>query len=218
MPAWARPTGTEGDFWAGTGFSIAGLGDLACLTTGLACAVDAGAGLLPSQLYQRYVNNPLAISPGSQEYQGGQAFGAFLASVIPVGEAADAATAATAADTATAEAAPAVARYSVDGSGTATDLNGVRPPGPYARPSGATTAAQRASVQCLPCVDCGTTAATQVADHIDPLVQEYYRTGSIDLVRMRSLDAVQPQCPTCSASQGWWLSQFSQAMRRVWGF
>jgi len=32
---------------------------------------------------------------------------------------------------------------------------------------------------------------SQVADHIDPLVQEYYRTGSIDLVRMRSLEAVQ---------------------------
>lgn len=30
-----------------------------------------------------------------------------------------------------------------------------RPPGPYVRPSGATTAAQRASVQGLPCVECG---------------------------------------------------------------
>lgn len=88
---------------------------------------------------------------------------------------------------------------------------------PYARPGGATTAEQRASVQGRPCVDCGATAETQVADHIDPLVKEYYRTGSIDLGRMRSLDAVQPQCPACSASQGGTLSWFSRAMRDFWG-
>jgi hypothetical protein len=58
---------------------------------------------------------------------------------------------------------------------------------------------------------------TQVADHIDPLVKEYYRTGTIDLERMRSLDAVQAQCPACSASQGGLLSRFSRAMRDFWG-
>lgn len=84
---------------------------------------------------------------------------------------------------------------------------------PYARPGGATTAEQRASVQGRPCVDCGATADTQVADHIDPLVKEYYRTGTIDLQRTRSLEAVQPQCPVCSASQGGTLSWYSRAMR-----
>ncbi len=88
---------------------------------------------------------------------------------------------------------------------------------PYARPGGATTAEQRASVQGRSCVDCGVTSGTQVADHIDPLVKEYYRTGSIDLERMRSIEAVQPQCPTCSASQGGTLSWFSRAMRDFWG-
>ncbi len=53
--------------------------------------------------------------------------------------------------------------------------------------------------------------------HLDPLAQGHYHTGSIDVVRMRSLDAVQPQCPTCAASQGWWLSQLSQAMRKGTG-
>lgn len=64
---------------------------------------------------------------------------------------------------------------------------------PYARPAGATTPAQRAAVQSRPCVDCGQIAERQVADHIEPLVQEYYRTGSIDLTRMRSVEAVQPE-------------------------
>lgn len=77
----------------------------------------------------------------------------------------------------------------------------VRPPGPYVRPSGATTAAQRASVQGLPCVDCGAIAPVQVADHITPLVREWYGTGTIDTEFMHSLEAVQPQCPVCSASR-----------------
>lgn len=87
----------------------------------------------------------------------------------------------------------------------------------YSRPSGATTRAQRESVQGQPCVDCGDIADRQVADHIDPLVVEFYRTGAIDLKRMRSLDAVQPQCPTCSARQGAALSRYSIEMRRLWG-
>jgi len=88
---------------------------------------------------------------------------------------------------------------------------------PYARPTGATTPAQRAAVQGQPCVGCGQIAERQVADHIEPLVQEYFRTGSIDLTRMRSLDAVQPQCPTCSARQGAMLSRWSRMMRDALG-
>jgi hypothetical protein len=88
----------------------------------------------------------------------------------------------------------------------------VRPSSPYVRPTGATTAAQRASVQGLPCVDCGAIADTQVADHINPLVQEWYETGTIDQGFMHSLDAVQPQCPACSAAQGGRLSWYSRGM------
>jgi hypothetical protein len=88
---------------------------------------------------------------------------------------------------------------------------------PYVRPGGATTPAQREAVQGQPCVDCGAIADRQVADHIDPLVKEYYRTGTIDLQRMRSIDAVQSQCPTCSAGQGAHLSRFSREMRPQFG-
>lgn len=87
----------------------------------------------------------------------------------------------------------------------------------YSRPSGATMQAQRAAVQGQPCVDCGNIAGRQVADHVDPLVKEYCRTGSIDLQRMRSIDAVQPQCPTCSARQGGELSHYSVQMRKQLG-
>ncbi len=86
---------------------------------------------------------------------------------------------------------------------------------PYKRPSGATTPAQRASVQGKPCVDCGAVTPTQVADHKTPLVREYYETGTIDKGRMRSLDAVQPQCPTCSARQGAEMSRYSPGPKRA---
>jgi RHS repeat-associated protein len=88
---------------------------------------------------------------------------------------------------------------------------------PYARPSNATTAAQRASVQGQPCVDCGATGPMN-ANHIEPLVQEYYRTGTIDLQQMRSLNAVSAQCPTCSASQGGLMAAFSRSMKSLLGF
>ncbi|SHF78011.1 RHS repeat-associated core domain-containing protein [Jatrophihabitans endophyticus] len=55
----------------------------------------------------------------------------------------------------------------------------------YSRPNGATTAAQRQSVQGQPCVSFGTVSDGQVADHTYPLVQEYYETGTINLDRMR---------------------------------
>jgi RHS repeat-associated protein len=87
----------------------------------------------------------------------------------------------------------------------------------YKRPSGATTPAQRASVQERPCVDCGSITPKQIADHKTPLVKEYYQTGNIDKMRMRSVDAVQPQCPTCSARQGASMRLYSQQKKREFG-
>jgi len=84
---------------------------------------------------------------------------------------------------------------------------------PYERPSGATTAAQRASVQGLSCSTCRQTAARMFADHKTPLVKEHYLTGTIDRVRMRSLSAVRPQCPTCSGRQGATLGQWGRQQR-----
>ena len=87
----------------------------------------------------------------------------------------------------------------------------------YKRPSGATTKAQRDSVQGKPCVDCGATTPKQYADHKDPLVKEYYRTGTIDKTRMRDVDSVQPQCPTCSNKQGAEMSRFSRQQKKDLG-
>jgi hypothetical protein len=55
------------------------------------------------------------------------------------------------------------------------------------------------------------------ANHIEPLVQQYYRTGTIDTAQMRSLDAVNAQCPTCSARQGGFMAGFSRFMRNLLG-
>ena len=90
----------------------------------------------------------------------------------------------------------------------------VKPTAPYKRPSGSTTPAQRASVQGKPCVDCGSVTKKQVADHKKPLVKEYYEKGNIDKAKMRQNEAVQPQCPTCSARQGANLSRYSQQKKR----
>lgn len=87
----------------------------------------------------------------------------------------------------------------------------------YKRPSGATTKAQRESVQGKPCVDCGAKAPKQYADHKEPLVKEYYRAGTIDKTRMRDVDSVQPQCPTCSSRQGAELSRFSRQKKQDLG-
>jgi hypothetical protein len=86
----------------------------------------------------------------------------------------------------------------------------------YVRPTGATTAAQRASVQGLPCVTRGTTAPTQVADRVIPLGQEHYESGSVDLAAMHEMDAVQPQCPVCSARQGAALSRIAATCATFW--
>lgn len=88
----------------------------------------------------------------------------------------------------------------------------------YARPNNATTAAQRASVQGKPCVDCGAQGTKMVADHKIPLVQEYYQTGKVDKIKMRGLDSVQPQCTTCSNKQGGRLSNFSKQQKKKHGF
>jgi RHS repeat-associated protein len=90
----------------------------------------------------------------------------------------------------------------------------VKATAPYKRPSGATTAAQRASVQGRPCVKCGATTETQVAGHKEALVKEHYETGGIDKQKMRSTDAVQPECPTCSAREGAEMSRYSQEMKK----
>ena len=88
---------------------------------------------------------------------------------------------------------------------------------PYRRPSGATTSEQRDAVQGLPCATCGRITSRQYADHIDPLVIEYYSTGTINTTRMRSVAAVQPQCPTCSNRQGATLSRFSVQVKNLLG-
>ncbi|MCB9235036.1 MAG: RHS repeat-associated core domain-containing protein [Bacteroidia bacterium] len=85
----------------------------------------------------------------------------------------------------------------------------------YKRPNNATTPLQRQSVQNKPCVDCGAVGKKNVADHITPLVEEHYRTGKIDKIKMRSESSVQPQCPTCSAKQGARLSQYSKLMKSI---
>ncbi|MEX0273785.1 MAG: DUF6443 domain-containing protein, partial [Flavobacteriaceae bacterium] len=85
----------------------------------------------------------------------------------------------------------------------------------YKRPNNATTPAQRASVQNQPCVDCGGTSPTMRADHKVPLVEEHYNTGTIDKTRMRSVQAVQPQCETCSNIQGGKMSAYSKKMKKI---
>ena len=89
---------------------------------------------------------------------------------------------------------------------------------PYSRPPRATTPRQRFSAQGKPCSNCGAFHPRMRANHIEPLVEEYYRTGTIDTERMRSPEAVNPQCPTCSAQQGAYLAQFSKFMKNLFGF
>ena len=88
---------------------------------------------------------------------------------------------------------------------------------PYSRPAGATTPAQRASVQGQPCAVCGVTAERMFAGHKQALVVEYYTTGTIDMQRARSLDAVQAECPGCSGRGGSRLSIYSRYQRLLNG-
>ncbi|MDR3638705.1 MAG: RHS repeat-associated core domain-containing protein [Isosphaeraceae bacterium] len=88
----------------------------------------------------------------------------------------------------------------------------------YSRPSGAgPTAAQRASVQGKPCVECGKVTPNQVADHIDPLVVQHFREGAVDVAQQAQVSAVQPHCPGCSSVQGGLLSAFSKKMKAILG-
>jgi len=119
----------------------------------------------------------------------------------------------------------AAAQTTVDGAGNVVPVNAYGVPvddfvpkagaGPYARPAAAgPTAAQQAVVQGQPCVVCSKTAPKMVADHVDPLVVEHYRTGTIDVAKQSSVVAVQPHCPSCSSSQGGQLSAFSKRMKK----
>lgn len=84
---------------------------------------------------------------------------------------------------------------------------------PYVRPSGATTPAQRASVQGKPCSVCGESAPRMNAGHKEALVKEYYRTGTINRANMRSPSSVRPECPHCSNVEGGHLSHYSRVMK-----
>jgi RHS repeat-associated protein len=86
----------------------------------------------------------------------------------------------------------------------------------YKRPNNATTPEQRKSVQGKPCIDCGT-GGKMNADHKQPLVKEYYETGKIDKAKMKEVESVQPQCPTCSSRQGAELKKYSQEQKKANG-
>jgi hypothetical protein len=87
---------------------------------------------------------------------------------------------------------------------------------PYSRPLNATRGLSL-FVQGKPCSNCSTVAPKMYVNHIEPLVQEYYRTGTIDLDRMRSPDAVNAHCPTCSAREGGVMANFSKYMKALLG-
>ena len=90
---------------------------------------------------------------------------------------------------------------------------------PYKRPPGATTKKQRKSVQGKPCATCGINdGGKRYADHMDPLVNQYYRTGTINKTRMKDPRSVQPQCPTCSNRQGGKKSSYSKKQKKKFGF
>jgi hypothetical protein len=86
---------------------------------------------------------------------------------------------------------------------------------PCRRPNGATTPAQRASVQGKPCAKCGTTTDRQFAGHKRALVREQYQTGKIDTERTRSPDSVHPECPACSHKEGAEMSRYSKEIRKA---
>jgi filamentous hemagglutinin len=89
---------------------------------------------------------------------------------------------------------------------------------PYKRPTNAgPTAAQKRAVQGQPCVECGDITPKQVADHIDPLSVEFWRTGGNDIEKQTQPEAVQPHCRIHSDQQGGQLSDFSRKMREKKG-
>lgn len=86
---------------------------------------------------------------------------------------------------------------------------------PYIRPQNATTRAQRESVQGKPCAKCGEEASKMAAGHKKDLVREYHETGTINQTRMRDVNAVQPECPTCSSRGGAKAAQYSREMNKT---
>ena len=69
-------------------------------------------------------------------------------------------------------------------------------------------------MQGKPCVKCGVQTGKRIAGHKKALVKEYYETGGINKEEMRSLDAAQPECPTCSAKEGAEMSQYSKQQKK----
>jgi hypothetical protein len=59
--------------------------------------------------------------------------------------------------------------------------------------------------------------AQRIAGHKEALVKEYYETGTIEKGRMRRLDAVQSEYPTCSAKGGADMSRYSREMKKEHG-
>ncbi|WP_198414546.1 RHS repeat domain-containing protein [Chromobacterium phragmitis] len=76
---------------------------------------------------------------------------------------------------------------------------------------------QQNIVQGQPCVVCGNIGKTQVADHVDPLAVEYYRTGKNDVTHQTSTASVQAHCLKCSSKQGGRASAFTRAMKKKLG-
>jgi RHS repeat-associated protein len=88
---------------------------------------------------------------------------------------------------------------------------------PYKRPTHATTDAQRSAVNQTgaSCITCGATQGPFNADHKTPLAVEFLSTGVIDKTKMRSVEAVQSQCKTCSNIQGGKLRQVTQKANKT---
>ncbi len=88
---------------------------------------------------------------------------------------------------------------------------------PYKRPNNATTEAQRKAVNQpnAKCATCGTTQGPFVADHKTPLAIEHITTGTVDKKKMRSLNATQPQCNSCSLDQSVKVRAASKAANKI---
>jgi RHS repeat-associated protein len=114
----------------------------------------------------------------------------------------------------------AIEKLAADGEKVAADGEKVatKVEGPYKRPSNATTAEQRASVQGKPCAKCGATDGKRIAGHKKALVEEHYETGTIDKKRMRDVNSVQPECETCSTREGAEKSRYSKKQKKAHGF
>ncbi len=93
---------------------------------------------------------------------------------------------------------------------------------PYKRPSNATTPSMRKYVNEVGkesgCVKCGNKADKYFAGHKKALVEEYYETGTIDKTKMRSNNAIQPECTTCSSQEGAVMSRYSKQKKKEHGF